>query len=282
MSDDEYFDEFYAKFNDIVNSTYNLGEIYDQSKIVRKILRSLTKNFRPKVTTITESKDMDSIPVNELVRSLQSYELDLPKANKSKSIALKLVDNVDGNGFNNKLSSTEIVYLAKNFRNFLRNNNRRTRDKNNAEPRNFKKNEPPKVNNSKKLKKKVGQTSSKSLGQQYFSCQGYGHVKSKFPTFLRSNGKTMVVTLSDDEVSNHENGNFIDFTATAKVDESVVVEENPSNGELSKCANLQEAFNKLCKVTAKDAMSVDLGLKKIAFLELDNKNLLLKLLDANC
>ena len=29
MFDDEYFDEFYAKLNDIVNSTYNLGEIYN-------------------------------------------------------------------------------------------------------------------------------------------------------------------------------------------------------------------------------------------------------------
>ena len=29
MSDDESFNEFYAKLNDIVNSTYNLGEIYD-------------------------------------------------------------------------------------------------------------------------------------------------------------------------------------------------------------------------------------------------------------
>ena len=28
MSDDESFDEFYAKLNDIVNSAYNLGEIY--------------------------------------------------------------------------------------------------------------------------------------------------------------------------------------------------------------------------------------------------------------
>ena len=42
---------------------------------------------------------------------------------------------------------------------------------------------------------------------------------------------------------------------------------------------MQEAFNKLCKVAAKDAISVDLGLKKIASLELDKKNLLLKLLD---
>ena len=30
--------EFYAKLNDIVNSAYNLSEIYDQPKIVRKIL----------------------------------------------------------------------------------------------------------------------------------------------------------------------------------------------------------------------------------------------------
>ena len=67
MSDDESFNEFYAKLNDIVNSVYNLGEIYDQLKIVRKILRSLTKDFRPKVTTITESKDVDSIPIDELV-----------------------------------------------------------------------------------------------------------------------------------------------------------------------------------------------------------------------
>ena len=45
MSDNECFDEFYAKLNDIVNSAYNFGEIYDQPKIVRKILRSLTKDF---------------------------------------------------------------------------------------------------------------------------------------------------------------------------------------------------------------------------------------------
>ena len=67
MSDDESFDEFYVKLNDIVNSVYNLGEIYDQSKTLRKILRSLTKDFRPKVTTITESKDVDYISVDELV-----------------------------------------------------------------------------------------------------------------------------------------------------------------------------------------------------------------------
>ena len=106
------------------------------------------------MTVITESKDVDSIPVDELVRSLQFYKLDLPKTNKSKSMALKSVDDVDGNEFDDELSSTEIAYLAKNFRNFLRNNNIRARAKNNVEPRNFKRNEPTKVNNLINLKRK--------------------------------------------------------------------------------------------------------------------------------
>ena len=111
-------------------------------------------------------------------------------------------------------------------------------------------------------------------------------MKPECPTFLRSKGKVMAVTLSDDEVSNNESssdkdGNFIAFTATVVVDESVAVEENPSDGELSKNADLQEAYNKFCKVAAKDAMSVDLGLKKITSLELEKKNLLVKLFDAN-
>ena len=84
MSDDKSFDEFYVKIDDIVNSAYNFGEIYNQPKIFRKILRFLTENFRPKVTVITKSKDVDSIPVDELVGPLQFYELDLPKTEKSK------------------------------------------------------------------------------------------------------------------------------------------------------------------------------------------------------
>ena len=169
MSDDESFDEFYAKFNDIVNSAYTLDEIYDQPKIVRKILRSLTENFRPKVTVITESKDVDSILVVELVGSLQSYELDLPKTSKSKSVALKSVDDVDS-GFDDELSAIEIAYLAKNFRNFLRNNNRRAKGKNTAEPRIFRRNDPTKVNNTEKPKEKVGQPSNNFVGQQCFGC----------------------------------------------------------------------------------------------------------------
>ena len=71
-------------------------------------------------------------------------------------MALKSVDDVDSNGFDDELATTEIAYLAKNFRNFLRNNNIRAKGKNNVEPRNFKRNEPTKVNNTDKPREKVG------------------------------------------------------------------------------------------------------------------------------
>ena len=111
-------------------------------------------------------------------------------------------------------------------------------------------------------------------------------MKSECPTYLKSKGKAMAITLNDGEVSDNESdcdkdGNFIAFTATVVVDESIFVEENPFDGELSEDANLQEAYNKLCKVATKDAMNVELGLKKIESLELDKKNLLVKLFDAN-
>ena len=56
----------------------------------------------------------------------------------------------------------------------------------------------------------------------------------------------MAVTLSDDKVSDYEfgsdeEGNFIAFTTTAIVDESIVVDKNPFDGKLSENADLQEA-----------------------------------------
>ena len=52
MEKDESFDEFYAKLKDIVNSTFNLGETIHESKIMRKVLRSLPERFYAKITAI--------------------------------------------------------------------------------------------------------------------------------------------------------------------------------------------------------------------------------------
>ena len=94
MKEDELFDEFYAMLKDIVNSVFNLGETIPEHKIVRKVLRSLPKRFHAKIIVIAESKDIDKIPLTELVGNLQTYELDLTRIgksskSKSKSMALK-------------------------------------------------------------------------------------------------------------------------------------------------------------------------------------------------
>ena len=96
MEEDESFDEFYAKIKDIVNSAFNLGEIIPEPKVVKKVLRSLPKRFHAKITDIEESKDIDSIPLTELIGNLQTYELGLTrlgKASKGKNVALKAKSN---------------------------------------------------------------------------------------------------------------------------------------------------------------------------------------------
>ena len=70
MEEDKSFDEFYAKLKDIVNSAFNFGKTIAEPKIVRKVLRSLPERFHAKITAIEESKDIDKIPLTELVGNL--------------------------------------------------------------------------------------------------------------------------------------------------------------------------------------------------------------------
>ena len=45
MSNDESFDSFYRRINEIVIAKLNLGEKIEDANVVRKILRSLPKSF---------------------------------------------------------------------------------------------------------------------------------------------------------------------------------------------------------------------------------------------
>ena len=117
MSEDESFDSFYSKLNEVVVGKFNLGEKTEDSKIVRKILRSLLESFHAKVTAIEESKDLDDIKVQELVGSLQTYELSLLNQRKSKSLALKTVnERVDvHDSSDDDAVEKDVAYLVKNF-----------------------------------------------------------------------------------------------------------------------------------------------------------------------
>ena len=122
MSEDESFDSFYSKLNEVVISKFNLGEKTEDSKVVRKILRSLPEGFRAKVTAIEESKDLDKIKVQELIGSPQTYELSLPNQRKRKSLALKTInERVEVHDSSNEdVVQKDVAYLAKNFCKFLK------------------------------------------------------------------------------------------------------------------------------------------------------------------
>ena len=92
MEEDESFNQFYSKLKDIVNSAFYFRETIHEPNIERKVLRSLPERFYAKITAIEESKDIDKIPLTELVANLQIYELELTrigKTGKGKSMALK-------------------------------------------------------------------------------------------------------------------------------------------------------------------------------------------------
>ena len=115
MGDDEAFDSFYGKLNEIVIAKLNLREKIEDDKVVRKILRSLLESFGAKVTTIEESKDLDEIKIQELIGSLETYELGLPSHKLSKSLALKtIIKRMDDSSEEDDVKK-EVAFLAKNF-----------------------------------------------------------------------------------------------------------------------------------------------------------------------
>ena len=125
MEEDESFDEYYAKLKDIVNSAFNLREQILKPKIVRKVVRSLPERFHAKITAIEESKDIEKIPLKELVGNLQTYELGLTrigKGSKSKSMALKAKSNEIDESSDDEDSKMK-SYITRQFKKFMKNAN---------------------------------------------------------------------------------------------------------------------------------------------------------------
>ena len=131
MEEDESFDEFYIKLKNIVNSAFNLGKTISEPKVVRKVLKFLLERFHAKITTIEESKDIDSIPLTELIGNLQTYELGLTrlgKGTKSKSMALKAKSNETDESLDDEDSKMKSC-INKQFKKFMKNANVKGFDK---------------------------------------------------------------------------------------------------------------------------------------------------------
>lgn len=80
---------------EIENASSALGEKMSKEKLARKILRSLPKRFDMKVTAIEEAHDINNIRVDELVGSLQTFELGMSDRSEKKNKSIAFVSNTD-------------------------------------------------------------------------------------------------------------------------------------------------------------------------------------------
>ena len=301
MSEDVSFVSFYSKLNEVVIGKFNLGEKTEDSKVVRKILRSWPESFCVKVTAIEESKDLDEIKVQELIGSLQTYELSLPNQRRRKSLALKMInERVEAHGSSDEdVVEKDVASLAKNFCKFLKfRNSEKFGDK--GKFMSFGK-------EKKDFKRREGKESQSTQGVTCFECNGHGHFKKECPNYLRMKGKAYATTLSDLDSSTSdledscdEEGNFLAFMTIANVEsfedlnllvqelgehsdeESMGIVEELDAEEDEDTTGLQENYNSLLEKSREYAKVAKAAVKKIRKAEEDYRSLLVRYKEVKC
>ncbi|KAA3479754.1 Retrovirus-related Pol polyprotein from transposon TNT 1-94 [Gossypium australe] len=79
------------RFTHIINCLKALGKIYPNKEMVKKMLNSLPKYWELKVTVIEESKDLNSLSLDELIGPLLTYEIMINHNTQEIKEALKKV-----------------------------------------------------------------------------------------------------------------------------------------------------------------------------------------------
>nr|GEY47722.1 UBN2 domain-containing protein [Tanacetum cinerariifolium] len=83
---DETIDCAFARFNTIITSLKVLDESFSSHNHVRKFLRAIPTIWRPKVTAIEKSKDLLTLPLDELIGNLKVCEVVLEKDSKASKV----------------------------------------------------------------------------------------------------------------------------------------------------------------------------------------------------
>jgi hypothetical protein len=75
MKEDEDITTYFLRFDEIVNAIIGLGEEIKESVILQKVLTSLPMRFNPKISTLEERSDPNSISMDELHGIFTTYEM---------------------------------------------------------------------------------------------------------------------------------------------------------------------------------------------------------------
>jgi RNase H-fold protein (predicted Holliday junction resolvase) len=97
MKEAETITEYFARVMIVANKMRSNGEVMSDSKVVQKILRTLTEKFTYVVVSIEESKDTEEMTVDELQSTLVVHEQKFKRVNRDGEQALK-VESSRGRG----------------------------------------------------------------------------------------------------------------------------------------------------------------------------------------
>jgi hypothetical protein len=75
MKEDEDITSYFLRVDETVNAIIGLGEEIKESVIVQKVLRSLLMRFNPKISSLEERSDLNSISTDELHGIFTAYEM---------------------------------------------------------------------------------------------------------------------------------------------------------------------------------------------------------------
>jgi hypothetical protein len=171
----------------------SLGKTISYVKLIQKILRSLPERFRIKVTTIEKSKDFESMKIEELVGSLQTYEYSLPPVKKVKAVALKASKKNARVSYEEDSDNEEdaVAMLAKNFERLMKN------DK-------FKKKFTERLKNAPRKYEPEEAEKKDSRGPRCFECSDFGHIWANCGNLQQAKGKAYNATLNDESKEEEE------------------------------------------------------------------------------
>ena len=123
----------FTRIIDIVNTLRDLGKTFSNSEKVKKSIRSLPKECRPKRTVIEEAKDLNTLTIDDLIGSLISYEENLATERcyddkEKKSITLKVSKSESDE--ESEFKDKDMAMIARKLRKFFKKSNEQRKLKN--------------------------------------------------------------------------------------------------------------------------------------------------------
>lgn len=131
MKKGESINNMFERFTNIVGGLKALGKDFPNAQLAKKILYSPQKPWRPKVTAIEDSRNLNDFKLEKLIGSLFTYEMTLkyeskkeePKNEevKQKDLAIKsLLEKDERSTRSNSENEEDMAMIARKFNRFMK------------------------------------------------------------------------------------------------------------------------------------------------------------------